>query len=212
MTPDQVQLHAALLSQALRAEVVGASACIHVWSADRDTGSVARHTVPVHAVQRASAASWTIAWDGGLLDWLMAERATQLPNETGGVLFGVTDQKRRTIHLVWASDAPPDSIASPTGFVRGTHGVEALRERVQIRTGLMVDYVGEWHSHPRGASARASSDDLALVDSLAQRLNADGLPAVMLIVGEREFGLHLREHGHEVEALKAPPESSAVSA
>lgn len=195
MPVDQVQLHAALLSRRLRVKASGPRACIEVWAADSDGGAVAFHEVDVHPVKRARAGDWTIKWDTGLVAQLGEMRHSELPNETGGVLFGVTDQKLRTIHLVCASAAPEGSIATPAGFVRAPDGVEALRERIQHRTGMMVDYVGEWHSHPDGVGARPSGDDIALINSLAHRLNADGLPAVMVIVGDRELAVALQSGG-----------------
>jgi hypothetical protein len=49
-----------------------------------------------------------------------------------------------------------------------------------------VRYVGEWHTHPRHHSARASGDDIHLLAHLAAALENEGLPALMLIVGETE--------------------------
>ena len=51
----------------------------------------------------------------------------------------------------------------------------------------MVGYVGEWHSHPPGHSAKPSNDDLHQLAILALRMAEDGLPVASLIVGEGEF-------------------------
>lgn len=201
MASDQILLHAALISRRLQNKVRSAEAAIQVWCADREGANVTMHDVPVEAVRSGRAAGWRIVWDDGFLADVERMRGSKLPSETGGVLFGITDQKARSIHLVLAADEPPGSVASPTGFVRSPHGVESFREHVQLRSGLMVDYVGEWHSHPNGMGARASGDDLALIFSLAQRLNADGLPAVMLIMGDGELGIYLRQDGRDVRAI-----------
>ena len=52
------------------------------------------------------------------------------------------------------------------------------------RTANIIGYVGEWHSHPPEASTKPSHDDFNLLTYLAQELNNDGFPALMLIVGE----------------------------
>jgi len=49
-----------------------------------------------------------------------------------------------------------------------------------------VRYIGEWHSHPAKHGAGASGDDVILLAKLAAGLREEGLPALMLIVGEGE--------------------------
>lgn len=193
MAADQVHLHAALVSRRLRAATTAPDACIELWSAEESGGPVDFHKVPVYPVHRERIAGWEIAWDAGFVADLNAIRAAKLPNETGGVVFGVTDQKLRTVHLVSVSSEPLGSVASPGAFIRGPTGVEALREHVQRRTGMMVDYVGEWHSHPDGITARPSNDDVGLIGSLSQRLAADGLPAVMVIVASAQLSVSLMQ-------------------
>ena len=45
-----------------------------------------------------------------------------------------------------------------------------------------IRYVGEWHSHPDGASAMPSSTDFAQLSWLRQELQNEGLPGLMAIV------------------------------
>jgi hypothetical protein len=202
MATDAVHLHAALLSRRLRMLAPLSEATIEVWIADALGAAVTHHRIAAHPTQRAVVGGWTVSWDDGLLAALTSMREAALPNETGGVLFGVSDQKLRTVHLVWACAAPAGSVSSPTGFIRAGD-VTPVREHVQARTGNMVDYVGEWHSHPDGCGALPSTDDAYLVASLAARLNADGLPAVMVIAGDGgEFSITLRQCG---EVFAASP-------
>ncbi len=63
---------------------------------------------------------------------------------------------------------------------------EAVREASR-RTAGIVDYIGEWHSHPKGHSALPSKDDLIQLYHLSQQMADDGLPAVQLIVGEGDI-------------------------
>ncbi|ABA74773.1 Mov34/MPN/PAD-1 family protein [Pseudomonas fluorescens] len=64
---------------------------------------------------------------------------------------------------------------------------EAL-DVVHKRTAGVVDYVGEWHSHPDGCSARPSDYDDHLLDTLHRQMIAEGLPALMIIVGQKDLG------------------------
>ncbi len=188
---DQVQLHAAILARQLRERSQQADAFIGVWIAD-EQGGVSFHSVPARASHESACEDWKVYCDEGLHEHLRRLRAQTLPNETGGILLGVSDHKQRTIHLVEALPAPLDSKASPEGFIRGKCDVEASRQACVDRTREMVNYVGEWHSHPPRASATPSDVDEALLAQLATRLAADGVPGVMLIVGEDDMSVSLR--------------------
>lgn len=185
MPATRIALHAALLNQGLQRATEVPSAVIRIWSMDGDAGGVQCYDISPSEVHKISAAPWTIYWDGELEYRLRSLRDQALPNETGGILVGVIDHKANTIYLVDAYDAPVDSVATPQDFIRGKEGVAEIRMRCMTRTRNMVDYVGDWHSHPRHTSAEPSQTDLELVEDLAQSLSADGLPAVMVIVGDK---------------------------
>ena len=101
-------------------------------------------------------------------------------------MLGYFDLVLRKIFIVDALAAPPDSLGDPTGFVRGIDGLENTVKEAGRRTAHVVGYVGEWHSHPRHHAANPSGDDLLLLADLATALEHEGLPALMLIVGEHE--------------------------
>ena len=132
---------------------------------------------------------WTVKYDQGLMQKLQQIRQQALPNETGGAILGVTDFKNRTIVLVDVLPEPADSKSSPTSFVRGEEGQQESLERVQRLTARVVDYVGDWHSHPQGYTAKASSEDEKLIEKLHQKMSVDGLPVVMLIVAKDDINI-----------------------
>lgn len=118
---------------------------------------------------------------------LRALRADAEPTETGGVLLGYYDFNVNAIVVVDALPAPPDSKSAPTSFERGVAGLpEAIRE-VARRTAGIVQYIGEWHSHPPGHSAAPSRDDMFQLAYLSLGMAQDGLPAISLIVGEGDL-------------------------
>ena len=127
--------------------------------------------------------------DAGLAARIRAMRNFRLPSETGGMLFGLVDIPAKSIHLVDASPAPPDSMERLGSFIRGTQGVEALMEAVFRKTAGQVSYVGEWHSHPPHASARPSSVDARQIDWLAALMGMDSRPALMLIAAENQIAV-----------------------
>ena len=56
-----------------------------------------------------------------LLSWIrLSERVSGDRTETGGVLFGEVDEFLKVIWIDEVSGPPPDSVASPAGFLCGT--------------------------------------------------------------------------------------------
>jgi integrative and conjugative element protein (TIGR02256 family) len=146
-------------------------------------------TSPIHSVVSAG---WTVKYEDALVAKLFASRQDSLPNETGGAILGVTDLKTKTIIIVDVLPAPPDSEASPSHFVRGKEGQAEALAQVHARTARVVDYVGEWHSHPDGCPARPSPLDDHLLDTLHRKMSAEGLPALMVIASKSEVGVFVR--------------------
>lgn len=157
---------------------------IAVWTLD-DTGRVA------HVCRRASAVHrlehrWKVTCGADLLADLHQLRKKGLPAETGGVVMGIVDSSRRTIHLAYAMPAPEDSDASTTGFERGVAGLLKSVTDIAESTMHQLRYVGEWHSHPNRASVRPSSTDLQQIVWLAREMSDEGFPAIMVISGEKK--------------------------
>jgi proteasome lid subunit RPN8/RPN11 len=58
-----------------------------------------------------------------------------------------------------------------------------------------IGYVGEWHSHPRGATLQPSADDLEAYSWLIIHMQKEALPAIMVIAGDdSQFRLVRHEH------------------
>jgi hypothetical protein len=178
-----IALHAAIAAGALRAQLRGPDAAISVWRADGD-GSVRRFAPAVSSVVRQRAGDWTVVTDDGLLEKLSHMRGQKLPNETGGVLLGSFDVERAILYIADALPSPLDSKEWPILYIRGREGLRQAVDQVQRTTHNMLEYVGEWHSHPPNISTTASHDDMEVFAWLADLMNPDGLPAVMLIVGD----------------------------
>nr|WP_258028552.1 hypothetical protein [Pseudomonas protegens] len=52
--------------------------------------------------------------------------------------------------------------------------------------------MGEWHFHPDGCPAWPSNNDEKLLDTLYWKMSAEGLPALMVIVGQTDVGIFVR--------------------
>jgi hypothetical protein len=141
-------------------------------------------------VTRAEIGAWHVNYDRGFLDQLSALRDERLPNETGGAIVGIADFSRKSLHLAHAFAQPEDGLGSPTRFERGVVGLTQSIDEVARQSMHQVRYLGEWHSHPRYASARPSGTDIAQLVYLGSELAADGLPGLMAIAAHRgDFSL-----------------------
>ena len=136
---------------------------------------------------------WTIRMAGNVDAKLRIARDATLPNETGGVLLGVVDYKRKRIEIALTLAPPSDSKCAPTEFLRGVHDLRSSIDQISDRVMHQLTYVGEWHSHPKGASAMPSSIDHIQLNDLANDLTSENRPGVMVIVGERETCIFVRE-------------------
>lgn len=181
---ELIHVHGGTLSGQLRRNADGPDARLLVWSLDTQTGALhAERTAAVPALT-ARLGDWRVVWDEGVEACMRAQRETHLPHETGGILLGYLDQKLKVVFVVDALRAPKDSRADPTGFTRGKLGVRESIEEARRRTTGVVDYIGEWHSHPKGHSARPSDLDVVLLAQLAMLRAREQLPTLMLIAGE----------------------------
>jgi hypothetical protein len=181
-----VALHAAIGAGALPPALERVEASVMIWKADPATLAVSPILVRPAAVWRRRIGEWTLTLDEALLERLCAVRAGKLPNETGGVLLGAYDTDRRFVYVVDTIPSPPDSEEWPTLYIRGCEGLGAKVADAHSLTGGQLEYVGEWHSHPDGCATLPSGDDLQVFAWLSERLAADGLPALMAIVGEED--------------------------
>ncbi len=182
---DLVALHSATAAWILEGVLAKPAAAIVVWRAD-DAGNVHRVDVPTAPVVRCTIGKWTVVTDEALLRALSTLRRTKLPNETGGVLLGFFDTKRKLIYISDTVASPPDSQEWPTLYIRGCQGLREQVAALAHKSDGVLEYVGEWHSHPNGASTAASLDDRQVFTWIAQEAEKDGLPPVMLIVGDSE--------------------------
>jgi integrative and conjugative element protein (TIGR02256 family) len=181
---DLVALHAAIMSRALRTVISDARARVAIWQTDSNEISTKMKWIdPAEKIQQCIN-DWTICTDQYLLDKIWHLRAEKLPNETGGVLIGAFDMQRKIVYILDLLPSPLDSTEWPTVYIRGCKELTQRVCEIKIITAGMLGYVGEWHSHPRNCSCTPSEDDRKVFRWLTRNMNAAGLPALVLIVGE----------------------------
>jgi integrative and conjugative element protein (TIGR02256 family) len=191
---ELVQLHATTLAKQIRLLSAKPTAKILVWLPHENTGNLVRYRIPVKKTMlKEEKNGWRIIWDEGLVIKLQKLRLEFLPNETGGIIVGYFDQKQKAVYVVDVLAAPCDSVTKPDSFIRGKDNLLQRVENIKSKTAAIVDYIGEWHSHPKDTSALPSFADRKLLDELSKRIAKEGLPILMIIVGEKEFSLSLEK-------------------
>ena len=179
--------NAAILS-ALAAKGVAATfgdvqASVTIWTLS-SMGEVRRIHRPAAPVSAVRCGDWAITYDTTLIESLGAMRRDVLPNETGGVLLGIVDRTRKSIHIAHALPPPDDSVGSPTAFKRGVLDLAAQVNAASAATQHQLRYVGEWHSHPDRTPVSPSATDCVQLLWLGRELAVEGLPGIMMIAGQ----------------------------
>ena len=192
---DFVALQAAICSRAIHQLTSNEQASLSIWRTEEEQINVQRYAFPVRNSIRCKIGKWTVCTDEGFIAKVQEARAKKLPNETGGVLVGSYDMQRKIVYVADCLPSPPDSEEWPTLYIRGCQGLRSQIEKIQQITVNELQYIGEWHSHPPGCSVKPSQDDLQVFDWLSNYMKVDGLPPLMLIVGDR------RKHAFYLEKI-----------
>lgn len=160
-------------------------AWVACWKINRATQEAVRCSVELLAPPAVrNFEMWQLRVSQRALEGMRRFREEALPNETCGVLVGALDLVRHVAYVARALPPPADSVLSPTECVRGNRDLREALDALHARSGNVLTYVGEWHSHPRGATSQPSVTDLAAYARLMTLMAAEGLPTVMLVQAE----------------------------
>jgi hypothetical protein len=183
LSQDCIAVWAGVASKAIKLIAATSAPVLLIYSGD-DDGAIVVHKHAIERPIRCSFYEWTIQFDTWLLAKLGSFRSERIPNETGGVLLGSFDTSRRICSIVDLIPSPPDSKEWPTSYIRGCEGLAERVKAAQTQTLGQINYVGEWHSHPKGASTNPSQDDLKAYGWLVGHMSVESLPAIMMIIGD----------------------------
>ena len=190
---DFVALHAAICSSAIHQVTSDESSFLSIWRTDPDHINTKRRSFHVANSICRKINEWVLCTDQGLIDKVHEMREEKLPNETGGILVGTYDMQRKIIYVVDCLPSPPDSEEWPTLYIRGCQDLSSQVEKIRRLTENQVKYIGEWHSHPSGCGVNPSQLDKKALNCLSNIMKNDGLPALMLIVGDQsEYAFYLQ--------------------
>lgn len=191
---DAIATLSGIASRAVRQVAADPQARIVIWQSHVQWLGVTVDEVRVQPVTSANSGAWSIIVDAHVCEAAQELRTSKLPNETGGVLLGSFDAQRKLLYVVDALPAPPDSREAPGAFERGTEGLPEQRKEIAEMSATWLDYIGEWHSHPPGCSTNRSSADCRQCEWIARTMHVEGLPGLMMIIGDEGPTFHLHEH------------------
>lgn len=181
---DDVAEHAARASRVLKTALASPGATLRVWARGADEEVPRVYARAARPMQELAFGDWTLVADPRVVECARELREAALPDETGGTLVGGYDLTRRRVYVTALLPSPPDSGQAPHGYERGVQGLGQAFDEVNVRSAGLLEYVGEWHTHPRGHNSRPSAEDRTLFAWLEGHLGLDGLPPLMLIVAE----------------------------
>lgn len=187
---DYISIHAAIASNILKDLIEDDKPKIVISRFDTKNNDVNTAVYKCHENIRYEVKGWEIYTDKRFIENLTLKREEKLPAETGGVILGSFDFKRKIIYMVDIY-CPEDSIEYPTAFIRGCSGLEEKLEEISKSTAGNIEYVGEWHSHPNNCSVAMSKDDKDLLNYLCEGRKLEGYPGVVVIIGDRNKGLSI---------------------
>lgn len=145
---------------------------------------------PMTVIEARNNPDWQVRLGYGLETKLKKLFRQARPNETGGLLIGIVNFKRRIIYVTRVLPAPPDSESYPYAFIRGIQDIPEKVFKIQDFTGGMLGYVGEWHTHPAGGP-ELSDQDKEAVKKIRGNLDNIPLPTHVMIVTSRGLYPHI---------------------
>jgi hypothetical protein len=156
-----------------------------------------RPVAPVSIIPARNDPRWHVRFAGGLVEEMKAKLRRARPSETGGLLIGIVHAKRRIIYVTRLLESPRDSESSPLAFVRGVRDLPDAVLGIEDRSGGLVGYVGEWHSHPAGGP-ELSAVDMEAVKLLKRSLDTVPLPTDVIVITPRGVFPHVFEPTAEI--------------
>jgi integrative and conjugative element protein (TIGR02256 family) len=122
---------------------------------------------------------------------MLAESRAKHPYETGGLLVGRLEVERVILHC--ATPPGPNAVHTPTYFNRDGVYSQRVLDLLVARYRGHIDYVGEWHSHPR--LARPSLRDLKSMRWIAENTSyKTNHPVLVICVRHRDESWQLQAY------------------
>lgn len=187
---DFVSLQSSIASRILKSIIQKNEAFLGIWQIDSESLNVSSFKqipegfIRVEPSELYKSKEWQIFKYPSLRDKIFNLRKEKLPNETGGIFIGLYDFEKKNIYVVDTISSPSDSVENHKSYTRGNNQLSWQIEQVSKKTLELIEYVGEWHSHPNNCEVEPSNEDEILFDFLSRQMRNNSLPTLMAIVGD----------------------------
>jgi proteasome lid subunit RPN8/RPN11 len=135
---------------------------------------------------------WRVVMTQSALQNIHDARTAAAPNETGGYLYGAVNLACGEICILFASNEPPNTEASPKHIELGACGQTSAEKVFLRRTLHRLTAIGTWHSHPNG-DPEASKTDWDSVETFKAVDAARAIPTIMMITGKARDRVYVVE-------------------
>ena len=100
---------------------------------------------------------WRVRIPSDLLQDIQLQAKIAGNKEVGGYMMGNVDEKHKTIYVLHHYK-PSDSKQKSTKLHLGIRGWKEEYKKVKEKTAFMLEYIGDWHSHPKGSLKMSTTD------------------------------------------------------
>lgn len=185
---DNIGILSSVASQQIKSSYGKSEAVASLWMINQADSSVSRYVIPVTSWDEYKVDNIKLYVLNAALNDIKAAYSKSSGDETGGCLFGCYDRDRQIVYVIYAADAPEDSIKTPDSFIRGSKGMIDLKNKIQKLSAYQVGYIGEWHIHPKMVNS-PSLDDRKQFEVMSKVCIFDDIPFVQCIYGNN--GLYI---------------------
>lgn len=186
----------AICAKSIRKNIESGKAAVSIWRINPEDESISSFSLVPTKWCCTKVDGWRIYLCEELYLRLQSLRNHKIEScgnkETGGVLLGTFDMERKVMYVFDTIEAPNDSKESNASFERGVAGVIDEFERYRKITDGQIQYLGEWHSHPKGCAPTPSVFDEKLYTYLHEKLSRQGYPVLMAIIGNNAYKLKFK--------------------
>lgn len=120
-----------------------------------------------------------------LIEYLKEEYKKSKYFETGGILFGKINTTRNIV-TIEKIEAVKSKKKYRFYYVRNNRKAQKLINNVWINSDGVINYIGEWHTHPNIAPIPSSTDQATILEQTIEK-KSDYFPfTILLIIGKNE--------------------------
>lgn len=125
----------------------------------------------------------TLAWIARqALEAIYREAASFAPNETGGVLMGYWAEHWTEVVITDVIGPGPNAVHHSDEFVPDCDFQESAVAAAYEQSGRLATYLGDWHTHPGGATTLSRKDRRTL-RAIARHRDARAPRPLMALLG-----------------------------